>query len=85
MTTLTITREMSTVSKMTDTALMATDPSTAMTYKEECDNEEERDDYRPPRVPYETERFEWDYDDCGVLCRYSKEEERWTSIESPLH
>ena len=42
---------------------------------------EENDDYRPPRVPYETERFKWDYDDLGVLCRYSKEEESWTPIE----
>jgi len=42
---------------------------------------EENDDYRPPRVPYETERFKWDDDDLGVLCRYSKEEGTWTAIE----
>jgi hypothetical protein len=48
----------------------------------ECEScRQESGDYRPPRVPYETARFKWDYDDLGVLCRFDKEEQSWTPIE----
>ena len=35
----------------------------------------------PARVPYEDEHYRWDYDDCGVICRYDKETEEWEPME----
>ncbi len=35
----------------------------------------------PTSIPYEDERYKWDYDDCGVLCRYDKETEAWEVME----
>jgi hypothetical protein len=35
----------------------------------------------PARLPYEDEQYKWDYDDCGVICRYDKETEEWEPME----
>ena len=45
-----------------------------------CD-EEEKEPIRPPRVPYEDDKYKWNYDDCGILCRYDKEAEEWEVME----
>jgi hypothetical protein len=35
----------------------------------------------PSRIPFEDDKFKWDYDDKGVICRYSKEEQGWEVME----
>ncbi len=35
----------------------------------------------PTRIPYEDEKYKWDYDDMGVLCRMDKETEDWEPVE----
>ena len=35
----------------------------------------------PSKIPYEDEKYKWDYDDCGVICRYDKEEGGWEPME----
>jgi hypothetical protein len=35
----------------------------------------------PTVIPYEDDKFKWDYDDKGVLCRYNKETQGWEVME----
>jgi hypothetical protein len=35
----------------------------------------------PTTIPYEDDLYKWNYDDHGILCRYSKEEESWEVME----
>ena len=48
--------------------------------EDESESEEE-EPIRPPRVPYEDDKYKWNYDDCGILCRYDKEAEEWEVME----
>jgi len=36
---------------------------------------------KPTVIPYEDDKFKWDYDDKGVLCRYNKETQGWEVME----
>ena len=35
----------------------------------------------PASIPYEDDLYKWNYDDCGILCRFNKEEESWEVME----
>ena len=35
----------------------------------------------PTTIPYEDDHYKWNYDDCGVICRYDKETEEWEPME----
>jgi hypothetical protein len=40
-----------------------------------------RKEEKPTVIPYEDDKFKWDYDDKGVLCRYNKETQGWEVME----
>lgn len=35
----------------------------------------------PTTIPYEDAHYKWNYDDCGVLCRFDKKTEAWEPME----
>jgi len=35
----------------------------------------------PTTIPYEDAHYKWNYDDCGVICRFDKETEAWEPME----
>ena len=35
----------------------------------------------PSTIPYEDDKFKWDYDDKGVVCRQDKETDGWEVME----
>lgn len=35
----------------------------------------------PSTIPYEDDKFKWDYDDKGVICRQDKETDGWEVME----